>query len=145
MPAKLNKQHTDGRRNIATISPNRVNRVHWPTKENWQNSIFFCICSAHGKIASNGPKWGRELFFPTNPDLANILGRTDFDFENFYFWDLFGFQIPRFPGPQISRSPEIWPGPGLGRAWALGRVGPSGGRVGPRVGPSGGPTRCLTN
>ena len=30
------------------------------------------------KIASDGPKWGREDFFPTNPDLADILGRTDF-------------------------------------------------------------------
>ena len=30
---------------------------------------------------------GRELFFPTNPDLANILGDTDFDFENLYFSD----------------------------------------------------------
>ena len=25
-------------------------------------------------------------FFPTNPDLADILGRTDFDFEKFYFF-----------------------------------------------------------
>ena len=24
-------------------------------------------------------------FFPTNPDLVDILGRTDLDFENFYF------------------------------------------------------------
>ena len=29
-------------------------------------------------------------FFPTNPDLADILGRTDFDFENFYFFDFLG-------------------------------------------------------
>ena len=36
------------------------------------------------KIGPDGPKWGQEDLFPTNPDLANILGRTDFDFENFY-------------------------------------------------------------
>ena len=59
-------------------------------------------------------------FFPTNPDLVDILGRTDVDFANFLFWDskFQDFQVPRFPGPQISRSPEIWPGPSLGRAWA---------------------------
>ena len=39
------------------------------------------------KIASDGPKWGRGDFFPTNPDLADILGRTDLDFENLDFLD----------------------------------------------------------
>ena len=33
----------------------------------------------------DGPKWGREVFFPANPDLAGILGDTDCDFEIFYF------------------------------------------------------------
>ena len=81
-----------------------MNRAHWPTKENKQNSSIFCIFSAHGKNASNGPKWGRELFFPTNPDLANILGRTDSDFENLYFCYFLDLKFPRFPnswaGPQ---------------------------------------------
>ena len=41
-------------------------------------------------------------FFPTNPDLADILGRTDLDFETchvFYVLDpkLLDFQIRRFP------------------------------------------------
>ena len=72
---------------------------------------------------------GAGSFFPTNPDLADILGRTDFDFENFYFLDFFGSQIS-----------------GLGPAWAhLGpptwapRVGRGAPRVGPSGGPSGGP------
>ena len=39
-------------------------------------------------MAWDGAKWGREDFFPTNPDLADILGRTDLDFENFYFFDV---------------------------------------------------------
>ena len=34
------------------------------------------------KVARDGPKWGQEDFFPTNPDLADIFGRMDFDFEN---------------------------------------------------------------
>ena len=39
-------------------------------------------------MARDGPKWGREVFFPTNPDLADILGDTDFDFENFYVLEI---------------------------------------------------------
>ena len=45
------------------------------------------------KMGPDGPKWGQEDFFLANPDLADILGRTDFDFEDFYFWDFLG---PRF-------------------------------------------------
>ena len=73
------------------IGPKRVNRAHWPTKENKQHSDVFWIFPAHAK---NGPRWaqmGPGGFFPTN--LADILGRTDLDFENFYFLDFFGSQI----------------------------------------------------
>ena len=65
------------------MTPNRVNRAHWPTKENRQNLGIFLIFPAHAK---NGPRWpqmGPGEFFPTNPDLADILGDTDFDSENF--------------------------------------------------------------
>ena len=31
---------------------------------------------------------GHEDLFPTNPDLADILGNTDWDFEIFYFLDV---------------------------------------------------------
>ena len=66
-------------------------------------------------MSREGPKWAQEDFFPTNPDLADILGRTDVDFENFYFWDYFAFQLPRFPGPQKSGLGQAWAsGPGLG-------------------------------
>ena len=57
--------------------------------------------------AKNGPRWaqmGPGGFFPTNPDLADILGRTDFDFEIFLLFELLGSQISGFPGPQISRN-----------------------------------------
>ena len=56
------------------IGPNRVNRAHWPTKENKQNVGIFLIFLAHAK---NGPRWvqmGPGGFFPTNPDLADNLG-----------------------------------------------------------------------
>ena len=35
------------------------------------------------KLGPDGPKWGQEDFCPTNPDLADILGRTYFNFDNF--------------------------------------------------------------
>ena len=61
------------------------------------------------KMAWDGPKWGREDFFPTDPGLANILGRTDLDFENlysFHFLDpkFMDFQVPRFPKSGLGRA-----------------------------------------
>ena len=38
-------------------------------------------------MGPDGPKWGREVLFSTNPDLADFLGRTYLDFENFDFMD----------------------------------------------------------
>ena len=64
------------------------------------------------KIAWEGPKWGREVLFPANPDLADILGRTDFDFENFHF-DIFwipNFWIFRFPDFQNLAQAGLGPG-----------------------------------
>ena len=57
------------------------------------------------KMGPDGPKWGQEDFFLANPDLADILGRTDLDFENFYFWDFLASQISRFPGSKILDFP----------------------------------------
>ena len=50
--------------------------------------------------------------FPSNPDLADILGRTDLNFENLYFENFLDpkfldFQVPRSPNSQISRSPDL--------------------------------------
>ena len=64
------------------------------------------------KMASDGPKWGQEDFFPTNPDLADMLGRMDSNFDDFYFLDFLDprfldFQVPRSPNSQISRSPDF--------------------------------------
>ena len=71
-------------------------------------------------MGPDGPKWAREDFFPTNLDLADILGITDFDFENLYFLD--------FLGPHLG--PGLQPGPSLGPAWA--QLGPN---LGPGLGP----------
>ena len=50
-------------------------------------------------------------FFPTNPDPADILGRTDVEFENFSF---FYFVDPTFLHFQVPRFPKAGPGLGLG-------------------------------
>ena len=66
-------------------------------------------------MAWDGPKWGQEDFFPTNPDLADILGRTDVDFDISFLFLL--FWTPNF---RISRSPDFQ---NLARArLGLGRV-----------------------
>ena len=84
----------------------------------------------------DGPKWGREVLFPANPDLADILGDTDFDFEDFYFWD--------FLGPTFLAWAQLGPthlGPPT-RA----RLGPT--HVGPAwahpLGPGLGPPMCAS-
>ena len=66
------------------------------------------------KLPQMAPNGAGRIFFPTNPDLADILGRTDLDLEKFLF---FIFWIPNF---WISRSPDFqnlapgqaweWPG-----------------------------------
>ena len=43
--------------------PNRVNRAHWPTKENRQNFGIFWIFSVHGKNGLRWPQIGPGGFF----------------------------------------------------------------------------------
>ena len=59
----------------------------------------------------------RVFYFPTNPNLANVLGRTDFILRTFIFWILLD---PKFPDFQVPRFPDFQtgPGPGFGQAWA---------------------------
>ena len=59
-------------------------------------------------MGPDGPKWGQEDFFcPTNPDLADILGRPDFDFEIFLFWGWGDFWDPKFPDFQVPIFPDF--------------------------------------
>ena len=42
------------------------------------NGCFLHICfSVHGKMTWDGSNWGQEHSFPTDPGLADIVGRTD--------------------------------------------------------------------
>ena len=66
------------------------------------------------KMAWDGPKWALRCIFPANPDLADVLGRTDLDVETFYLFDFLDskfldFQVPRFPK---SGSGPAWARPG---------------------------------
>ena len=71
------------------------------------------------EMAANG---GRDVLFPANPDLADTLGRTDFNFEIFFYVldpKFLDFQVPRSPNFWISRSPDLqiprFPGPQISR------------------------------
>ena len=82
------------------------------------------------KICQKWPQMGPGGFFPTNPDLADILGDTDFDFENFHFLDFLDPKFPDFQVPDFQKS-------GLGPAWAQAcGLGPG---LGPWLGPGLGP------
>ena len=77
------------------------------------------------KLAWNCFKWGWEVCFPTNTDLADILGDTDFDFENSFFGKKCWGPIFKFPQQNwVLKMPTPW-------AW----LGPNLGQLGPRVGP----------
>ena len=61
------------------------------------------------KMAWGGPKWGREVIFPANPDLADILDDMDLDFVNFHFLyvldsKFLDFQVPRFPKTGLGQA-----------------------------------------
>ena len=69
-------------------------------QKNTQNLPICCISPAHGKIGLKWPQMGPRGFFPTNPDLADILGDTDFDFEIYIFWDFLDSNFPDFQAPK---------------------------------------------
>ena len=92
-------------------SPNRVNRAHWPTKE---NKHFFYVFRPTQKMRPDGPKWAPGRFcFLLIQTLPTFWAERILDFENCYFFLFFGF-------------PNFWLGPTwaqlgpthLGPAWA---------------------------
>ena len=66
----------------------------------WPQTDFFLYVLVQGKTVLKWTEIG-PIFFLTSPDLANLWGRTDFDFDMF------------LGGPKIWQA-----GPGLGHAWA---------------------------
>ena len=72
------------------------------------------MLSVHEKNGLQCHEMGLGFLFPTNPDLDDILGDTDFKFENLYFCIVLDprfldFQIPGFPDSSLSSS-YICPG-----------------------------------
>ena len=61
------------------------------------------------------PQMGPGQLFPINPDLADILGRTDFDFENFPKQRLRVGVLTWFQMNMVS-PPHFW----RGAEWAEG-------------------------
>ena len=67
---------------------------------------FFDVSIPCKRLLEMGPEG------PTNPDVADILGNTDFYFEDVRFWDFLDPTFPDFPGSrfskfQISRFPDF--------------------------------------
>ena len=93
-----------------------------------EKTTIFWIFRPTQKIAPDGPKWCQEDFFLLIQTLPTFWAERIL--RIFIFFD---FLDPKFPDFQvtdfqISRN-LAWAslGLGLGRAWALGRVGPSAG------------------
>ena len=60
------------------------------------------MCSAPlKKISKIVPNEPGSCFFPTNQDLADILGRTEFHSDDVHFWDFVGFLITRLLDFQV--------------------------------------------
>ena len=92
------------------ISPPRVDSSKGPPRETDKILTLFGIFGPW----KNGLRWPQmgpgELFFPTNPDLVDLLGRTDLNFDIFYVLDCLDpkhldFQVPRSPNSQSSAGP----------------------------------------
>ena len=65
------------RRGIASLTPNPINSRALLDHQGNMQKIRLHVW-AHGKEHQKLSQKGQELFFSTNRDLADILGRTDF-------------------------------------------------------------------
>ena len=99
------------------MTPNRVNRAHWPTKEDRQILCVFAFFRSMEKMASDGPKWDQDDFFLLIQTLPTFWAERIWILRILIFLILWtpifwisrspDLQISRFPGPQISKSPEF--------------------------------------
>ena len=69
--------------------------------------MFFSNFLADGQICLKWTQMGPGTVSPADPDLADILGDTDVDFENLYFLDVVGSQISGFPDSWIPRFKAV--------------------------------------
>ena len=116
--------------------PHRVNRAHWPTKENKQKHIIhlFVFSGPWQKLPQMGPNGILEFFFLLIQTLPTFWAERIFILRTFtflicwtpIFWisrspDL---KISVFPGPQVSKFPDLQIPrfPDAGAAAAAGRT-----------------------
>jgi hypothetical protein len=111
------------------MTPNWVDRAHWPTNKNTQHLYMFVVdVSGPWKNSLKWLQMGQDDCFPTNPDLADILGRNDSFFC--FFVDCLEPNILDFQDPKNQDFQKS----GLGQAWAeLGRAWVRGGILGPSL------------
>ena len=103
------------------MTPNRVNRAHWPTKENTHffTFVFFGPWT-------NGQGWPQigpgRAFFRLIQTLPTLWATWIHGFW-FWFWEYSFFYIFCIPHFWISKFPDFqnlaWARLGLGRAWAM--------------------------
>ena len=110
---------------IICMSPSKIDKAY---------TIFVCFGSMEKRWAEIACKMVR-MFFPTNPDLANIVGNTDLGFDNLYvflvffdsilldvqllkFWipisEMLDFPTPRFQHGREGHHLHCHPTPKLG-------------------------------
>ena len=92
------------------MTPNRVNRAHWPTKESKQILCIFYFCRSMEKIAGMTPNGAGKVFFrpiQTLPTFWATWMLISIDFICFCFLDskTLDFHVPKF---WIFRLPKIW-------------------------------------
>ena len=85
----------------STMAPNRVNRAVWPTKGNRHFFEYFLhVFGPWENFPEIAPNGAGSFLSCANPDLADMLGRTDFDLD----FSLSCFD-PKFPDSKVMDFP----------------------------------------
>ena len=106
---------------LTRIDPKRLNRAHWPTKENKQNFGFWAFFRPTQKMGPDGPKWGQEYFFLLIQTLKIFWAERIWIVRAFIFYMFFGSQISGLGPLGPSLGPPTWAPRGpthLGLTWA---------------------------